>query len=180
MSNLAEIERLIGRIALSDRAAFDLLYSATSAKLFGVCLRVLNNRTDAEEALQDSFIKIWRGADRYASNGLSPMTWLITVARNCAIDRLRGRRAVGEDLEAADAVPDSAPSPEAAAIAGSERRRIAACLEELEADRAAAVKGAYLSGDTYEELARRYGVPLNTMRTWLRRSLIKLKDCLSR
>ena len=77
-------------------------------------------------------------------------------------------------------VADPAPGPEAMAVAGGESGRIHHCLEELEQDRAAAVRGAYLMGESYAELAERHGVPLNTMRTWLRRSLMKLRECLER
>ncbi|NVK61194.1 MAG: RNA polymerase subunit sigma, partial [Rhodobacteraceae bacterium] len=83
----AEIEDLIARTAMGDRAAFRLLYDRTAAKLFGVCLRVLNDRGLAEEALQDVYCKIWARAGQYRVNGFSPMTWLITLARNAAIDR---------------------------------------------------------------------------------------------
>lgn len=178
MSGREEIEALIARVALGDRAAFSALYAATSAKLNGVLIRILQDRAEAEDVLQDVYVKIWRNAGRYAANGLSPMTWLITIARNAGIDRLRARpRVAGGEVPDA---PDPAPGPEAAAVAASEARRIAACLGELEADRAAAVRGAYLDGMSYEDLARRHAVPLNTMRTWLRRSLIRLRECLAR
>jgi RNA polymerase sigma-70 factor (ECF subfamily) len=109
------------------------------------------------------------------------MTWLITVARNLAIDRLRSRKeTTGTNLDAAADVPDQKPGPEASAIAASVRRRMEACLDELTPEHAGAVQAAYLQGSTYQDLADRYGVPLNTIRTWLRRSLMKLKDCLSR
>ncbi|CAN0653811.1 RNA polymerase sigma-70 factor, ECF subfamily [Nitratireductor aquimarinus] len=175
-----EITKLIFRTALRERAAFDLLYRHTSAKLFGVCLRVLKDRAEAEEALQEVYVKIWTKADRFAASDLSPITWLVAVARNHAIDRLRARKAPTDELDEANAVADPAPNPEAMAAAGSERRRIDACLAELEADRATAVRGAYLNGDSYAELAARFDVPLNTMRTWLRRSLLKLRECLER
>ncbi|MGI3125666.1 sigma-70 family RNA polymerase sigma factor [Nitratireductor sp. PBL-C9] len=175
-----EITKLIFRTALRERAAFDLLYRHTSAKLFGVCLRVLKDRAEAEEALQEVYVKIWTKADRFAASDLSPITWLVAVARNHAIDRLRARKAPTEELDEANAIADPAPTPEAMAQAGSERRRIDACLAELEADRATAVRGAYLNGDSYAELAAHFDVPLNTMRTWLRRSLLKLKECLER
>ncbi len=180
MATLEDIEELIARTALADRAAFERLYQLTSAKLFGISLRVLGTRSEAEEAVQESYVKIWRNAGRYQSGGFSPMTWLITIARNTAIDRLRARRASGAEMSEAEAIPDAGPTPEAAAIASSERARLAGCLEELDADRAEAVRGAYLSGLTYQELATRFDVPLNTMRSWLRRSLLKLKDCLTR
>jgi RNA polymerase sigma-70 factor (ECF subfamily) len=140
----------------------------------------LNDRHEAEDALQEIFVRVWHKADRYSVNGLSPMTWLITIARNIAIDRLRARKMPAETLEALPDLADAGPTPEAAAILASERARIAGCLDELEPDRAEAVRRAYLDGATYQELADRYAVPLNTMRTWLRRSLLKLRDCLSR
>ncbi|WOI55306.1 sigma-70 family RNA polymerase sigma factor [Palleronia sp. LCG004] len=177
--DVADIERMILRIADSDRDAFLALYDATSAKLFGVCLRVLKDRSDAEDVLQEVFVKVWRNAGRYNVNGLSPMTWLVTIARNAAIDRLRTRKTQTEDAEVLERLPDRGPSPEGAAIAASEARRIAACLDELERDRAQAVRGAYLDGLSYQDLATKFDVPLNTMRTWLRRSLQRLKDCLS-
>lgn len=173
-----DIETAILRTALGDRAAFSALYDATAAKLFGVCLRVLKDRAEAEDTLQDVFVKVWHKADRYKANGLSPMTWLITLARNAAIDRVRARRAAHDDIAEVKDLSDDAPTPEAAAIAASERGRLQACLDKLEADRSDAVRRAYLDGDSYKDLADRHGVPLNTMRTWLRRSLLKLKDCL--
>ncbi len=180
MTTRDDIETWITRSATGDRDAFMALYDATSSKLFGICLRVLKDRADAEDVLQDVYVKIWRNADRYRANGLSPMTWLITVARNGAIDRLRARKAPAERIEDHAGLADGSPSPEAAAIATSEAARIVACLDQLDADRAAAVRGAYLDGMSYADLAARHDVPLNTMRTWLRRSLLKLKDCLSR
>lgn len=170
---------MLARVALGDRDAFADLYDATSAKLFGIALRILKDRSASEDALQEAYIKIWHKADSYSANGLSPMTWLITIARNTAIDRLRARRETrGLDMVAEPA--DPAATPEGSAIAASEARRIALCLDELEADRRAAVRGAYLMGETYADLAARFDVPLNTMRTWLRRSLIALRECLAR
>lgn len=180
MTTIADIENLIVRTGLGDRAAFSKLYDATSAKLFGVCLRVLNNRAEAEDALQDVFVKIWQNASRYAANGYSPMTWLITVARNLAIDRLRARKAPTQNLDDAHDLADAGPTPEMAALQKSERAQIDGCLDELDQTHAQAVRGAYLEGDSYQDLADRAGVPINTMRTWLRRSLAKLKGCLSR
>lgn len=179
-----ELEEMIARVALADREAFDALYDATSAKLHAVCLSLLKDRPEAEETLQEVYVRIWQNAARYASNGLSPMTWLITIARNHAIDRLRARRKAesrgGGDMDAVADLADAGPGPEALAVAASENQRIDRCMSELEPDRAAAVRGAYLTGESYAELAERHGVPLNTMRTWLRRSLMRLKECLTR
>lgn len=175
----ADIADLIARTALRDRLAFRELYQRTSAKLFGVTLRILKDRADAEEALQEVYVKIWQRAGRYVSGGYSPISWLVAVARNHSLDVLRSRRPVAEDIDVAVEVPDATPDPEAAAIGSGEMARIENCLGALEAERAEAVRGAYLDGFSYEELALRYEVPLNTMRTWLRRSLIKLRECLS-
>ncbi len=181
MHTREDIEALIAKCALGDRAAFEALYAATSAKLFGICLRVLNNRAEAEDALQEAYVKIWRNADRYQAGGYSPMTWLITIARNHSIDRLRSRRVQATGgMDEADAIPDSGPGPEALVIADSERGQLVGCLAELPQDRAQAIRLAYLHGETYADLAVRFDVPLNTMRTWLRRSLQKLKECLTR
>lgn len=175
------ISELILRVALRDRIAFDRLYAATSAKLFGTCLRVLKDRAAAEDVVQEAYIRIWLKADRFSVTGQSPMSWLIAIARHLAIDRLRARReAVGGMDDAALDILDPAPGPEARAIATGERRHLDGCLDELETDRADAVRAAYLEGDSYADLAARHGVPLNTMRTWLRRSLMRLKECLQR
>jgi RNA polymerase sigma-70 factor (ECF subfamily) len=179
MSGREDIEALILQVSLGDRTAFSLLYDATSAKLFGVCLRVLNNRAEAEDTLQDVFVRVWQKANLYSVNGYSPMTWLITLARNASIDRLRTRKAGTVDIDEVHDLSDSAPTPEAEAIASSERALLQGCLGELEAERSDAVRRAYLDGDSYSDLAARYDVPLNTMRTWLRRSLLKLRECLS-
>ena len=174
-----DVSRLLQRTALKDRTAFDQLYARTSAKLFGVCLRILNDRSEAEDALQDVFIKIWRKADSYAVSELSPITWLVAVARHQAIDRIRRRKPRTAELDDAVEIADERqPDPEMQAIATGQKQKLDGCLGELELDRAQAVRGAYLDGLSYAELAQRYDVPLNTMRTWLRRSLMKLKDCL--
>lgn len=185
MPNLAamtpqDITKLIVRTSMKDRQAFDLLYRQTNAKLFGVCLRVLSDRAEAEEALQEVYVKVWTKADKFAVSELSPISWLVAVARNHAIDRIRQRRKGSVALDEAMEIADSKPDPEAMAMAGGESQQIYQCLEELDQDRAQAVRGAYLRGESYAELAERYRVPLNTMRTWLRRSLLKLRECLER
>ncbi|MCA0279646.1 MAG: sigma-70 family RNA polymerase sigma factor [Proteobacteria bacterium] len=178
MTDLTEIDHLIARCGLGDRRAFAALYGATSAKLFGLAVRILGNRAEAEDAVQDIYVRIWQNAARYRAEGLSPWAWLLTIGRNACIDRLRARRAT-QPLDEAAELADLAPGPEETALASAEARRIAGCLATLPPERAEAVRRAYLEGETYDELAHRFGVPLNTMRTWLRRSLMKLRECLS-
>ena len=174
-----DISQLISRTALKDRAAFRALYSATSAKLFGVCLRVLKDRTEAEDVLQDIYVRIWLNADRYQVSGYSPITWLVAIARNLCIDRLRMRRPTAAPMDEAADVEDETATPEQSAVLQGEAGRLYKCLEKLDPERASAVKAAYMEGYSYQDLAARLNQPLNTVRTWLRRGLISLRECLS-
>lgn len=178
-SPASDIAKLISATAMKDRKAFATLYARTSAKLFGVTLRILKDQAEAEEALQEVYIKVWQRADSFQQSTFSPMSWLIAIARNHALDILRARRPIAEGIDGALEIADTGPSPEQAAVNNAERQRIEHCLDALETIKADAVRAAYLDGYAYQELATRFNVPLNTMRTWLRRSLIKLKGCLS-
>jgi RNA polymerase sigma-70 factor (ECF subfamily) len=175
-----DIAALIGRIALHDRRAFAELYRSTHSKLFGACLRILANRTDAEDVLQDVYMKIWQRADRFVETEGPAMAWLMAIARYQSIDVIRARKPVADEIDAAYDLADDGPDPERRAEIKGEGRRIDSCMEELEAERAEAVRSAYVDGLSYQELADRYAVPLNTMRTWLRRSLIRLRECMDR
>lgn len=172
------IERLLSRVAMKDRAAFDALYEVAGAKLFGVCRRLLKDEADAEEVMQEVWIRIWQKAASAQTSGAPATAWLVTVARNAAIDRLRARKPQASDIDTEFSLASNDPSPEQDALASDDRRQLDVCLETLEPAKADAIRGAYLDGYTYDELAKRHDVPLNTMRTWLRRGLIKLKACL--
>jgi RNA polymerase sigma-70 factor, ECF subfamily len=173
------IADLLYRTAAQDRAAFRELYSASSAKLFSVFLRMLRDRQEAEDALQEVYTRVWLRAGRFDAGRARGMTWLIAISRNLAIDRLRARpEPTVSDEAIIDALPDQASGVETRMIAAGEARRIADCFSTLEPEKAAAVQGAYLSGLSYAELSVRHDVPLNTMRTWLRRGLLRLKECL--
>ena len=171
------VAALIAKCAAQDRAAFRALYRDTSAKLMGVLLRMLKERAEAEDALQEVYTRVWLRAGRYDPAKGRGMTWLIAIARNLAIDRLRARPD-GPSDDGLDRVQDNAPRAETRLVAQGEARRMADCFATLDPDRAEAVRGAYLNGLSYADLAARHAVPLNTMRTWLRRSLLKLKECL--
>ncbi len=172
------IADLLLQIAAQDRAAFRKLYSVSSSKLMGVLLRILNNRAESEDALQEVFTRVWLKAARFDAAKGRGMTWLIALTRNLAIDHLRQRADHTHDDDAMAAVADTAPRAETRLIATGEARRIADCFDTLEPDKAAALRGAYLGGLSYADLATSHDVPLNTMRTWLRRSLLKLKECM--
>ncbi|MDM9626203.1 sigma-70 family RNA polymerase sigma factor [Rhizobium sp. S152] len=175
-----EVAQLIGRVAIGDRKAFAALYRETSPKLFAISLRILRDRPEAEEALQETYMKIWLRASVYAATSGAPSPWLAAIARNQAIDLMRTRKPVADELDTAYDLADDEPDPETQTVIKDEGRRIDTCMEELEADRAVAVKRAYVEGLSYQELADQFGIPLNTMRTWLRRSLLKLRECMER
>ncbi|MEZ2131628.1 MULTISPECIES: sigma-70 family RNA polymerase sigma factor [unclassified Sinorhizobium] len=175
-----DVAELISRVALGDRRAFAALHDATSPKLFSICLRILKDRIEAEEALQEIYVKIWQRAKVFSTSSGTSSAWLAAIARNQAIDTIRARRPVADELESAYDLADTGLDPETHAVLKGEGRRIDTCMEELDADRAVAVKKAYVEGLSYQELADEFGVPLNTMRTWLRRSLLKLRECLER
>jgi len=174
----SDLSNLIGRVSLGDREAFRALYGQTSAKLFGVCLRILKDRSAAEDCLQDVFVKIWQNASKYSESEYNPLTWLMAIARNDAIDKIRARKPQAIDIDDVLDIASEAPSPEMVTISSSEMNRIEKCLRTLKPEQAAAVRGTYLDGFSYQDLADRYQLPLNTVRTWLRRSLIVLRECL--
>jgi RNA polymerase sigma-70 factor, ECF subfamily len=175
-----EITKLLARCALGDRNAFGALYEISAPKLLGVAMRILGSRAEAEEALQEAYVKIWSNAGRFQQSRGSAPGWLISIVRNQAIDALRARRAPARDISTMFELADAGPGPEAETLASDDRSRLAACLDALDRDRALAVRAAYIEGFTYQELAKIHGVPLNTMRTWLRRALISLRECLGR
>ena len=132
--------------------------------------------------LQDVYMTVWRRAVTFDPDRASPITWLVAIARNRSIDRLRGsgktRRM--QPIDDAMEISDGAPNALAQVENGEEHRRLMVCLDELELRDASAIRSAFLDGATYEELAQRGGVPLGTMKSRIRRSLMRLRDCLER
>jgi RNA polymerase sigma factor (sigma-70 family) len=177
-----QLAAAIRRVAGGDRAALRLVYAATAAKLFGVCLRILKDRSEAEDVLQEVYLTVWRKASAFDETRASPISWLVAIARNRAIDRVRsgGPARMSAPLEAADTVPDPAPDAVESLEVAQENRRLYACLDELEERSSQAIKAAFMDGLTYEVLAERQGVPLGTMKSWIRRGLAKLRECLER
>ncbi len=176
----SELEILISRVALKDRQAFSVLYDRTSAKLFGVCVRILNDRSEAEDVLQEIYIKIWNKADQYATGRASVIAWMATIARNQAIDRYRARGKPTENLDGHHEIKDLGPTPEQAAIQSDQKKHIDKCLDQLNSEHAIAVRQTYLAGWSYQQAADKLDIPLNTVKTWIRRSLMQLKECLDK
>lgn len=176
MSGRDDLTTALLRAADGDRAAFKYFYENSSAKLFGLVSRILVDRGDAEDVLQDVYVTIWRKAVEFDPSRASPITWAATIARNRAIDRIRskGKRDLRPLDEAAE-VADEAPSALAAAIRSDDAQRLAAALGEIEPRAAAAIRAAFFEGATYAELAARAGVPEGTMKSWIRRGLMGLR-----
>jgi RNA polymerase sigma-70 factor (ECF subfamily) len=170
----------LSAVAGGDKAAVETLYEHTSAKLMGICLRILNDRQEAEDVLQDVYVSIWTRAGSFDPTRASPIAWLATIARNRAIDRLRARgaRAQSSPVEEASEVADDKPDGFAAAAERQEGERIHYCLSTLEARAQEVIRAAFFDGLSYSDLARRAGVPLGTMKSWIRRGLQRMKTCL--
>lgn len=178
---------LLARIAAEDAAALRTLYELTSAKLFGVALRILVRREWAEEALQESFVNIWRYAGDYREALAAPLTWMAAIVRNRALDCLRRQRSVSSDGSAAtvewnDALDEvlagDERDPAESALLSEQAKQLAICLSRLEASQRQAVSLAYLRDQSHSEIAQQLAVPLGTVKSWVRRGLEKLKTCM--
>lgn len=176
------LAREIGRVATGDRTAFGNVYRMTSAKLHGIVIRILGDRAEAEDVLQDVYLTVWRRAGDYDPAIASPVTWLVAIARNRAIDRLRALRVVrtAVEIEAILDIEDGGPSPQERVVREQERRRLDDCLDVLPEVNRLAIRAAFFGGLTYEEAAIAAGVPVGTMKSWIRRGLISLRGCLER
>lgn len=170
----------LGRTGQGDRSAFRTVYDATSAKLLGVCLRILVDRQLAEDVLQDTYLTVWRKASTFDASRASPITWLVTIARNRSIDRLRSAAPMRRTapVEEATDLADGAPLASDMIETTDEVGRLNACLETLEDKVRGAIRTAFLEGLTYDALATRENVPLGTMKSWIRRGLLRLRSCL--
>ena len=174
----ALVEALI-RTGQDDRAAFRTVYTMTSAKLFGICLRICADRQGAEDVLHDVYLTIWNRAGGYQPGRASPISWLATIARNRAIDwRRRQGRGRSAPVEEAEAIADGAPRQDDALVAEEANARLHHCLEGIEIRQRGAIRSAFFGGLTYAELAERQAVPLGTMKSWVRRGLLALRGCL--
>lgn len=173
-----EIQSLIISTAARSERDFKRLVGRTSPLLFGVLLRMLKDRVVAEEALQAVYLKVWTKAHTYRPGEAEAMAWLVTIARYHAIDLLRARgRRLRADEVFEDVHPDDRWTGERRLIAVQETEAVFRCLATLPDDRAEAIRLAYIEGCSYQELAERFAIPLNTIRTWLRRGLQQLREC---
>ena len=176
----ASLAMALTRVAGGDRAAFEEVYRRTSVKLFGVCLRILPVRQEAEEALQEAYLSVWRRANSFDATKGSAMTWLITLARNRAVDRLRSTsKLAAAPIGLADDIPDLTPAASTMLEINEDEQRLAYCIGTLDGGDARLIRTAFFEGSTYAELATRSATPLGTVKSRIRRALLRLRDCLS-
>ncbi|MEH6434226.1 sigma-70 family RNA polymerase sigma factor [Massilia sp. DD77] len=180
------LRHLLGRTALGDHAAFRSLYDASSAKLFGFALRILNKDELAEEALQEGFVSIWHAAAGYQPHLSAPLTWMATIVRNKALDMYR-RQAGTADIDAESietdivlALQDPASGPQDRLQLSEEARALARCMSTLEGKQRQAIGMAYFHDLSHSEVAEQLSLPIGTVKTWIRRGLEKLKNCLTK
>lgn len=186
------LAELLSRIALGDRAAFATLYQETSAHLMGVILRIQRDRAQAEDVLQEVYVNVWRSAQSFHASLSQPTTWLGSVARNRAIDSVRRRQSEAptvsryasgegdEEIDLLETLPSDGPGPLDLLEQASEERALAECMKHLSGDQQHSIALAYFHGLTHAEVADKLGQPLGTVKSWVRRGLQGLKQCLER
>jgi RNA polymerase sigma-70 factor (ECF subfamily) len=177
-----DLASLLARVALHDRAAFEALYRATSSHLLGIAFRVLGQRERAEEVLQEAYMNVWHSAASYSAAVATPMTWMINIVRNKAIDAARSGRtekasttALDDDF---DIAADHRWEPQHLLDESLTRLSIDGCMASLSASQRQALALAYYRGMVHTEIAEALNAPLGTAKAWVRRGLDKLKDCL--
>jgi len=169
---------LLDRIVARDETAVAELYDAHNRLLFGLILRILRDRSEAEEVLQEVFVLVWTRAETYNVGLGSPAAWLVRIARNRAIDRLRANNVRLRAVESAP-LPEAAASPESQAATSEQQRAVARALAVLPPDQRTLIEQAYFQGLTQSELADRFKLPLGTVKTRIRTGMIALRQQLS-
>lgn len=168
----------LGRIGAEDRDALSDLYRLTSGRLFGICLRICGDRSAAEDVLHDVYSTVWKRAGAFEPGLASPMAWLATIARNRSIDWVRARsRRPTHPIDEAGEIADETPDQSLAIERSETAQRLHECLDELDDRQRDAIRTAFFDGMTYAELAEARGVPLGTMKSWVRRGLMQLRGC---
>ena len=170
----------LARLAAGDKVALAVVYRLTSGKLNALILRMLRDEAVAQEVLQEVYLTVWRRSATFDPSLASPITWLATIARNKAIDRLRAQKRqptrplLLEEAELLDPGPSAIDQIEMQ----QDRLRLYACLDQLDERHQSAIRAAFFGGVTYEELAEREAVPLGTIKSWIRRGLLRLRACM--
>jgi RNA polymerase sigma factor (sigma-70 family) len=187
-----ELAQLMSRAALGDRASFARLYDLTSGHLFAVVLRIQRDRAQAEDLLQEVYVNVWRAVGSFDAAQSQPMTWLTSIARNRAIDSLRRAQSqpVMQSVHREDddddrpdldqQLADEGPGPTDLLSQAGDARRLNTCMQDLTAPQRQSVALAFFDGLSHAEVAEHLHQPLGTVKSWVRRALLSLKECLER
>jgi RNA polymerase sigma-70 factor (ECF subfamily) len=172
---------LLIRTGRGDAQAFQQLYTAAAPRLFALCKRLLRDEALAEDVLQEGFVKVWHHAAQFSASKASAMTWITTIVRNQALDKLRQVKARPDVEDVNDATLDYAsldPTPEALHQLGEDTQRLWQCLALLKPEQRDCILQAFYHGKTHDELAHALAKPLGTVKAWIRRGLEQLRGCL--
>lgn len=173
-----QLRQLLAQCSLGDRRAFETLYRRVAPRLHGVALRFMGRRDLAEDVLQESFVRIWNNASRYQAHLSAPLTWMINITRNQAIDQLRKHRERPLSEREEQAIVDEAPSAHELLNRTREASSLNRCLELLEGMQRQSITIAYFQGLSCAELAEQLAAPLGSVKSWIRRGMERLRRCL--
>jgi RNA polymerase sigma-70 factor (ECF subfamily) len=178
-----KLAALLARTALADQAAYAELYRLTSSHLYAVALRILREPALAEDMLQEAFVSIWHHAGSYTAEKAKPQTWLASIVRNRCLDQLRRREPdtvtmTRDDDETDMEFQGQGPTPVELLLAGAEAHSVRGCVDALEGGQKQAIALAFYQGLSHGELALHLHQPLGTVKSWVRRGLERLKQCL--
>lgn len=178
---MAVLNELLVRSGQGELKAFRNLYKKSSPNLFAICNYLLRDNGLAEDVLQESFVKIWENASQFTASKANAMTWMATIVRNQAINKLRATKSRPQladmEYETLEFISED-PEPDALYQQGSDLRNLLSCLEHLKPDQRECVLRAFYHGQTHEELAHALKKPLGTIKAWIRRGLNQLRGCL--
>ncbi|RQO52958.1 sigma-70 family RNA polymerase sigma factor [Pseudomonas sp. KBW05] len=172
------LRALLAESASGNRQAFEALYRSVSPRLHGIALRFMGRSDLAEEVLQEAFVRIWYNASRYEAHLAAPMTWMVNITRNLAIDQLRKRREQPLADGQQDALPDDGPSAHEQLDRERGAQALSRCLDSLDAVQRQSISVAYFKGLSCTELAEHMAAPLGSVKSWIRRGMERLRRCL--
>lgn len=179
---MKDCDELLIRCSRKDQEAFQQLYQQTSAKMYAVCLRILQQEALAEDVLQEAYVKIWHSADQYTKAKGKALTWISTVVRNKALDKLRHLKTRPQEVEVTYEGVEFATTelaPEQLTGFGQDAEKLQKCLQQLKPEQQKSILMSYYYGYTHDEMSQAMGKPLGTIKAWVRRGLEKLRSCLN-
>lgn len=181
---MQSLEDCLMQTGLGDRTAFKQLYAASAPRLYALCRRLIRDEPLAEDALQEAFVKIWHNAAQFKHSKASAFTWMSTIVRNQALDKLRQLKTHPDHESALEdedmqSLISHYPEPQHLHELSAEAQQLWECLQGLKPEPREAILAAFYQGDTHEQLAVKLGKPLGTIKAWIRRGLEQLRGCLS-